>query len=278
MSTLKIILIDVGWGDSIFIESIDNHGDSKYALIDSNDTSNFRSSYIFIKRYLERKGIDIDSEKPIFEFVMLSHAHADHAQGLKSLMRSFGTKYFFYPKSINWSSFIDLIRYSNRSSNVNWHQAVDNTNQINDLGDVAIRILWPEPDTYTHTTIENNNSIVMELSLDGNAFLISGDAEGYVWDQIKNDISSDLLFFKVPHHGSKNGAFYNNIPCWINHVNRRTQVAISSHVKPFNHPHKDVINLFNPLHLDEPYRTDQHYHLTYEFDGNTLQHSMKYSH
>ena len=32
--------------------------------------------------------------KPIFDFVMLSHAHADHAQGLKSLMRSFGTKNF----------------------------------------------------------------------------------------------------------------------------------------------------------------------------------------
>jgi hypothetical protein len=53
MSTLSVTLIDVGWGDSLLIESRDN-SDSHYALVDSNDTSSSRSSHIFLKRFFEK--------------------------------------------------------------------------------------------------------------------------------------------------------------------------------------------------------------------------------
>ena len=43
MSELKATLIDVGWGDSIFLETDDGSGNRLYALIDSNDTSTLRS-------------------------------------------------------------------------------------------------------------------------------------------------------------------------------------------------------------------------------------------
>ena len=37
MSKLNVTIIDVGWGDSIFLESTDGNGDPIYALVDSND-------------------------------------------------------------------------------------------------------------------------------------------------------------------------------------------------------------------------------------------------
>ena len=52
MSQLKIILIDVAWGDSIFLEAIDNRGNESYALIDSNDSTSYKSTLIFLKKYL----------------------------------------------------------------------------------------------------------------------------------------------------------------------------------------------------------------------------------
>jgi hypothetical protein len=55
MRSLNVTLIDVGWGDSILLESIDSNDNSYYALIDSNDSTNFRSSYIFLKKYLVKK-------------------------------------------------------------------------------------------------------------------------------------------------------------------------------------------------------------------------------
>ena len=63
MAELKITLIDVGWGDSILLESVDAAGIAHLALIDSNDTTNFRSSEIFIKRYLERARIVFGSAR-----------------------------------------------------------------------------------------------------------------------------------------------------------------------------------------------------------------------
>ena len=117
MKELYVTLIDVGWGDSIFLEYHDSNSPNLYALIDSNDTTYNRSSFIFIKKYFERQGIDIDSSKPIFDFILLSHAHTDHGEGLKAIMRYFGTKNFWYPKSLKWSSLAYLLQYSNRSSN-----------------------------------------------------------------------------------------------------------------------------------------------------------------
>jgi hypothetical protein len=35
---LRLTMIDVGWGDSIFLESIDSGGQSRHALVDCNDT------------------------------------------------------------------------------------------------------------------------------------------------------------------------------------------------------------------------------------------------
>ena len=59
MSSLSVTLIDVVWGDSILIESQDDSGQSYYALIDSNDTTYLRSSYIFLKRFFEKKKIEL---------------------------------------------------------------------------------------------------------------------------------------------------------------------------------------------------------------------------
>ena len=36
---LRLTMIDVGWGDSLFLESIDGRGTSHYALIDCNDST-----------------------------------------------------------------------------------------------------------------------------------------------------------------------------------------------------------------------------------------------
>lgn len=278
MSKLSITIIDVGWGDSILIESEDSDGEVHYALIDSNDTSNFKSSFIFIKRYFEKKKINLN-DKPIFDFVMLSHAHTDHGQGLKGIMREFGTEYFFYPKSIAWKGLSTLIGYANRSSNVKFHQSIDNTKIFKNLGDVSIKVLWPLYNRNLSLTNENNNSIVLHLKLNDFSVLLTGDAEEEVWKKISSEIPDSTKFFKVPHHGSVHGTFDPNTQDssyldQLDNVAPNAHLAISSHISPYGHPDKKVLDEFD-ARSKEYYRTDEHYHISFTTDGDKF--DVKYS-
>lgn len=280
MSKLNITLIDVGWGDSIFIESIDSDNNSSYALVDSNDTQFYRSSYIFLKRFFEKKKIDWTSQKPMFDFVLLSHAHTDHCQGLKSIVREFGTQYLYYPKSNTKAVLSNLIRFANRSPSVGLHQAIDSSRVMHSLGDASLKVLWPQNGHVEKN--ENNNSVVLQIKLDNTSVLLTGDAEDHVWGRIANLPSKNTIkFFKVPHHGSINGAFYagnTSRPCWIHQLNQQeTKLGISCHIVPHDHPHKDVIKLLDGKNF-EYFRTDEQFHLTYEFDDQNGDQAMRYYH
>ena len=218
--------------------------------------------------------IQLPDEKPIFDFVMLSHAHADHAQGLKKIMREFGTKIFLYPKSLQWRSFSDLIRYASRSSNVVHHQSVDNTKLFPDFGDVKIDILWPDRNCTMNN--ENNNSVVLTLTHGNNCVVLTGDAEEEVWHKIADKIPNNTKCFKVPHHGSVNGTFdrSGNTP-WVDHCPANAHLTMSSHIRPHTHPDQEVIDLFNSKNFSH-FRTDEHHHLQMISDGDTAE--MKYSH
>ena len=265
MASLKVTLINVGWGDSILLESEDG-GIPHYGLIDSNDTSTLRSSYIFLRRYFEKADIDIASSKPIFQFVLLSHAHTDHGQGLKALMKEFGTEYFWYPKTLRQGMLGNLLRYANRSTNVGSHEALHTSKILPNFGPAQMSILWPQDQDNGISNNENDNSVVLILRLDRVSFVMTGDAEKDVWLQIAPSIPRSTRFFKVPHHGSVNGTFDNNTTVWLNHCPRSAKLGVSSHVRPFEHPDQEVIDLFDNDNR-RYYRTDRHYHLTFETDG-----------
>lgn len=272
MSELKITLIDVGWGDSILVESTDDSGQRRYGLVDCNDTSVSRSSFLFVKRHMERRGEELSTGRRIFDFVLLSHGHADHASGIQAMMSYFKTDWFWYPKSVEHGGFAKIISYANRySSKVLQHQAIDRTKDLPPFGDVELNPLWPpfSADGPHDSSNENNNSIVLALTLGGVAFVLTGDCEAGNWVHIRNELQeiSGLAVFQVPHHGALNGVFDDNDDTpWLDILPANTRLAMSSHIRPHNHPAPRVVEILRDR-VVEPFRTDQHYHLSFTTDG-----------
>lgn len=246
MAELSVTVIDVGWGDSILVESVDEASVRRFGLIDCNDYEYLRSGLIFVKRRLERLGIDYDDEKPNFEWVLLTHGHADHARGLKRMMSTFGTRHFWYPKSVESTTYGSLLHYANLSTLVQHHQAIDRTKVLDhpavSFGDVQLHVLWPDHDT-VDTTNENNNSVVLALTLGTVTFVLTGDAEADNWPAIIPRLPPTVKVFQVPHHGGRNGVFDTaGATPWVDHLSPAALLALSSHIRPHGHPHPDVVD------------------------------------
>ncbi|WP_319779038.1 MBL fold metallo-hydrolase [Maridesulfovibrio sp.] len=284
MPRLAMTLIDVGWGDSLFLEFEDDAGSRSFGLIDSNDTANNRSSFIYLKRFFEREKL-YETRDHMFDFVLLTHAHADHAQGLKAIISHFGTKRFWYPRSLEWGGTASLLAFANKTTknlmgyarrsrkNILNHQAVDAGNLAPNINGTQLDFLWPAPN-FIDPHNENENSVVLALKLGAVSFLLTGDAEEKAWKRIANRIPADTRVFKVPHHGSDNGFFDGSRKSlWLDDCPQNTMFAISSHVRPFSHPAPSVEKA---LKSRDVYRTDQHYHITFETDGSSVK--VKYSH
>lgn len=196
-------------------------------------------------------------------------------------MRHYGTAKFWYPKvneedSVVLTSLQSYVDYP--SVNID-NQALDNRVDVGNLGDVTMDVLWPPPDTIDSNP--NNNSIVLALKLHEITFLLTGDAEGEVWEQIAQDIPQDTEVVKVPHHGSKNGTIHNDTTPWVDRLDSFATVShlgISCHPNfpnRYDFPHVDVLNRFQRRPYPY-YRTDFHYHITFILDQNGVR--VKYSH
>jgi competence protein ComEC len=277
MAVLRATLIDVGWGDSLLLESQDATGTDHYALIDCNDSSTLRSSHIFLKKFFERKKVTIPSSVRLFEWVLLTHAHADHGKGLKRILKDFGTDRFWYPvPAARPTFFVDLVKYASNPQNFRVGQCdvIDSSKLLPSFGAASMDVLWPTP--ALRPANENNNSVVLTITLGNTSFVLTGDAEADgVWSAIANKIPPNTTFFKVPHHGSDNGTFTSKRQTpWLNSIPRNAQLAISSHVQPFQHPSSSVVAQLKKHGFT--YRTDDHYHVTVETDGQNTK--VTYSH
>lgn len=279
MPQLSVTIIDVGWGDCILVDSQDDAGDHRFGLIDCNDYERQRTALPFVKRYLERSRIDWREKDHNFEWVLLTHGHADHARGLKEMLKTFGTRHFWYPKSVASTSYGVLLDYAGRSKQVVHHQAVDETKslgppEVNFHAD--LRILWPNDDQID-TSNENNNSVVLAITLDNVSIVLTGDAEAENWDEIIPRLPKNPTYIQVPHHGGRNGVFDpNNATPWLDHVRaRKTRLVMSSHVVPHGHPHPDVVSELAGRKF-VAYRTDKNYHVTLMTGGDKV--SVGYAH
>lgn len=311
MRQLWATFIDVGWGDSLLLELEDGSPTHRFALIDSNDTTNWPNSYGFLKRHLERYAARPGAGAlpyPLFEFVMASHAHADHISGLRRIIKQYGTDWFYFPR-FNHAKSAAFARLVNWAS-THIHNGSPVTSRRRYLahpdtftfGPAQCSVLWPPPppagvpNDPNDRNNENNNSLVLAIKLQDVVLVTTGDCEADNWRRQAGGgpwqvplPSQHLKFVQVPHHGARNGLFdsSNNNPMLDQirdlhaaDASVSPMLVASCHPEPHGHPDPTVAGLLDTNRFGGRFpssvpgtnwlRTDQNLHFTLWTDGATV--------
>lgn len=240
---LKVHYIDVGQGDSEFLEL----PDGKTMLIDAGP----RSAAATVVSYLRAQGCTR------IDYLVASHPHEDHIGGMASVLSSFEVGEVWAPKvthtTSTYESFLDAVAAKGLSIN----SAVAGK-RILDSGGCTIDLLAPRNNA--NYTDLNDWSAVCELRYGSRMFLFPGDASKGVLDGVCTD-HIDVL--KVAHHGSRTGT-----DATLVSKITPTYAVISCGVdNTYGHPHAEALAALAGVTL---FRTDQQGSIVASCDGNSI--------
>ncbi len=217
-ATLAITFLDVGQGEAIHL----SYPDGSHALVDcgglrlSPEHSDFVGRAL-VGRYLwslRRGGLD---------YVLLSHPHADHVQGLRFLRNAFHPRriYFFEPDDA-YAPHPGLQRL-HRGRHFRW-------------GGVHHEVLHPAAGSSWST---NNASLVLRLQYGRFSLLLTGDIEREAEYHLDaRGLLAPATVLKVPHHGAATGSSKR----FLDRVRPRLAVISAGRRNLFGHPSKAVLD------------------------------------
>lgn len=229
---LKIHILNVGQGDSIFIETPKRHT----ILIDTGPKiKEYIAARDKVVPYINRQGYNK------LDLLIITHSHNDHAGGLEYLL-----------KNIKIGEVISCEDLSNASSSLDKISKGD----IINVEDVSFKILAPESNQHGSGD-ENETCLIFELRYKGFSALFTGDAEKEEMDKI----SGHYNVLKVPHHGSINSYSKDMMD------NSTIETAIVSVGKNnFGHPSAKIIDEFKAKNVNV-LRTDEQGNITVVTSG-----------
>jgi competence protein ComEC len=252
---LKLTFIDVGQGDSILVE----FPGSKKMLIDGGGLpgNRFDIGERVVSPFLWRKGI-----KKI-HYLVLTHAHPDHLDGLKAVARNFRI-------GEAWEAFSPLegLSYSGykKSLSPSVPQKRLFRGQYAQVGKVKIELLHPEEGEPFVEVVDNEHSQVLRISYGQTSFLLASDigkrSEEDILENIK-EIESQLL--KSPHHGSDSSSSQE----FLEKVSPQIVVISVGEGNWYGLPDPEVIARYEKMGA-KIFRTDLHGAVEVSSDGQRL--------
>ena len=179
---LKVHYLDVGQGDSIFIELPNN----ETMLIDAAESYQSENIINYLKNLNYQK----------IDYVIGTHPHTDHIGGLKDIINTFEIGKIYMPKVVSTTKTYESLLMAIKDKNLKINTAKAGTTII-DTDTLKINILAPNNSTYTEL---NNYSAVSKITYGTTKFLFMGDAEKLSENEIKENVTADVI--KIGHHGS----------------------------------------------------------------------------
>lgn len=254
---LKIHFIDVGQGDSTFIETPMN----KTILIDGGGSlaQNFDVGKMTLIPYLLDKGYNK------IDYVMISHFDSDHVGGILTLLQEFKVGRVFISKqfeeSENYKKFLQIVEDKKVKVSV-----VKKGDVINIEKNLKFKIISPGSVATTTNNVLNNNALVEQLVYNKFSCLFTADVEKEGEEKILEEgteIKSTIL--KVGHHGSKNSTTEN----FLKKVSPQIALIGVGKNNLFGHPSDEAINRLQKFGT-KIYRTDLNGEITITINNKQL--------
>ena len=225
---LRVYFLDVGQGDSIFIDS-PTHG---RILIDGGPNSKVLSELGQILPFGDRR-IDV---------VIESHPDADHIGGLVDIVERYKVGAFIEPGVNSVNNVHKVLENEIKFKNI--PHLLARRGMVVDFHDGAkLEILFPNQDVTNWET--NDASIVAKLVYGGESFLLTGDSTKKIEYMLlaldPKILKSNVL--KVGHHGSRNS---NSLP-YIEAVAPEYAIISAGKDNPYGHPHQEVLDILNQV-------------------------------
>ena len=235
-SDLRVLVFDVGQGDSILVSFPNNGGN---ILIDtSGDTMNYESSNNVgnkIIPYLKTVGITQ------IDYLVVSHGDFDHMGEGINLVNNFKVDNVIFNCGPYNDLEKELIKVLNKKE-IKYYAC------IRELRISGYKMYFLNTREYDN---ENDNSSVVYFNYEGYKFLFMGDAGIEKEQDILNKYNiGDIEVLKVGHHGSKTSSSKE----FINEINPKYSIVSVGKNNRYGHPNKEVLNNLSDSKI---YRTDQ---------------------
>lgn len=214
---LKVHYLDVGQGDSIFIELPNN----ETMLIDAAESYQSENIINYLKNLNYQK----------IDYVIGTHPHTDHIGGLKDIINTFEIGKIYMPKVVSTTKTYESLLMAIKDKNLKINTAKAGTSII-DTDALKINILAPNNSTYTEL---NNYSVVTKITYGSTKFLFMGDAEKLSENEIKENVTADVI--KIGHHGSNTSSSID----FIKKVNAKYGIISVGLNNKYNLPKEETI-------------------------------------
>lgn len=242
---LTVDFLDVGQGDSALVK----FPNGETMLIDGGGRFNFNENFI------EREDGTKDSFEPDMQgvgetvvseflwekgyskvdYLLASHADADHIQGLINVAKNFNIKAAFVGReAFDDKEFAEFAKVLTKK-----HIQIVQLSRGNsfEIGGVKIEILHPVFSEISENSA-NNDSIVLRMIFESKEFLFTGDIEKETEKELLENpafLQSDIV--KVAHHGSRTSSTQE----FIEATKAEYGIIPVGRKSRFGHPNKEVV-------------------------------------
>lgn len=214
---LKVHYLDVGQGDSIFVELPNN----ETMLIDAAESYQSENIINYLKNLNYQK----------IDYVIGTHPHTDHIGGLKDIINTFEIGKIYMPKVVSTTKTYESLLMAIKDKNLKINTAKAGTSII-DTDALKINILAPNNSIYTEL---NNYSVVTKITYGTTKFLFMGDSEKLIENEIKENVTADVI--KIGHHGSNTSSSID----FIKKVNAKYGIISVGLNNKYNLPKEETI-------------------------------------
>lgn len=248
---LRVSFLDVGQGDSIFIQTPSGHT----MLVDGGASD----------VVLTRLGEEMNYFNKNIDVMVATHGDADHVTGLIPILEKYTVENIVVsPIQAETSIFSDLEKHIQKE---NGNVYVGARGDEIDFGDgVVAHILYPQKNL-SKKTDTNDASVSLVLTYGDHSFLLTGDLTSTYEPQfLGTSLPKNLTVYKAGHHGSKTSSGVQ----LLTYIRPEYSVISAGKENKYGHPNPETVERLQ-IYSKEILSTIDHGTISFESNGRIVE-------